>query len=408
MTTAPPRRNTHGGSRLMTVFRKELREIFRDRRTVLGVVIGPLLITPLLFALLGLVTTRQAEKQRAQTYSVGIAGGAAPDLEGALRATPNLRVRPVAQEQAEALIRSRALNAVVMLPPNISTQATRTTSVPVRILQDAGSESSRAASRLLKQAFARMGERVTKERLRARGLPSDYATPFIVTEKGVAGGGSLATLLLSAIVPYTLILGAFTGGIYAAFDQVAGEKERGTLETLLVSPASRRDIVLGKFGAVVGVCLVSSVLSLVGLIIPFVSGFKAFDWLAAGGMRFGAPAVLVVLSVLLPLSVLFAGLLLAVSTFARNQKEAQTYLGSLFPLVLAPAMIGMILGAEGVTWPLALVPILNASLIIKQALAGSYDGAFIALAFAASAAYAAGALAFATRLFQRESVLIKT
>jgi sodium transport system permease protein len=392
----------------MTIFRKELREIFRDRRTVLGVVIGPLLITPLLFALLGLVTTGQAEKRRARTYAVGIVGAAAPDLERALRATPNLRFQSVERQRAEGLIRSRALHAVVVLPPDASVFPRASRTLPVQILQDAGSDNSREASGLLKQTLARLGERAAHQRLRARGLPADYATPFEVTEAPVAGGGSLATLLLSAIVPYTLVLGAFTGGIYAAFDQVAGEKERGTLETLLVSPASRRDIVLGKFGAVVGVCLVSSVLSLVGLVIPFVSGFKAFDWLSAGGVRFGAPAVLVVLSVLLPLSVLFAGLLLAVSTFARNQKEAQTYLGSLFPLVLAPAMIGMILGAEGAAWPLALIPILNTSLIIKQALAASYDGAFIALAFAASAVYAAGALAFATRLFQRESVLTKT
>jgi sodium transport system permease protein len=204
-----------------------------------------------------------------------------------------------------------------------------------------------------------------------------------------------------------LILAAFSGGIYAAFDQVAGEKERGTLETLLVSPASRRDIVLGKFGAVVGVCLVSSLLSIAGLVIPFVSGLKAFDWLARGEVQLSATAALVVLLVLLPLSVLFAGILLAVSTFARNQKEAQTYLGSLFPLVLVPALLGMILGAESASRLLALVPILNAALIIKQALSGSYDPVFIGLAFAASAVYAAAALWLATRLFQKESVLIK-
>jgi sodium transport system permease protein len=208
------------------------------------------------------------------------------------------------------------------------------------------------------------------------------------------------------MLPYILILGAFGGAIYAAFDQVAGEKERGTLETLLVSPASRRDIVFGKFTAVVGVCIVSSVLSLVGFMIPFYSGLKAFAWLAKGGVHLSPAALGVALLVLLPLSVLFAGALLALSTFARNQKEAQTYLGSLFPLVLLPAMLSMFIGTDAGRH-IALVPILGASVIIKQALSGSYDPVFIVLAFAGSVFWAGLALAFATRLFQKESVLIK-
>ena len=170
---------------------------------------------------------------------------------------------------------------------------------------------------------------------------------------------------------------------------------------------SRRAIVLGKFAAVVGVCLVSSVLAIVGLAVPFLSGWKVFDWLAQGGLTLHPAALVVVLIALLPISILFAGALLAVSTFARNQKEAQTYLLTLLPLVMIPALFSMALDSD-VGLPVALVPILNAAIIIKQALNGSYNASFIALAFVASAIYAGGALLFATRLFEKESVLIKT
>ncbi|MCX6377956.1 MAG: hypothetical protein NT023_00535, partial [Armatimonadetes bacterium] len=165
--------------------------------------------------------------------------------------------------------------------------------------------------------------------------------------------------------------------------------------------------VLGKFGAVVLVCIVSSILSIVGLVIPFKSGLQTFDWIAKGGLTLDPMAMVAVIVVLLPLSVLFAGVLLTLSTFAKNQKEAQTYLGTLFPIVMIPAMFSMFMGGK-VALTMALVPILNASLIIKQALNGNYNWAFIGLAFVASVAYAGVALAFATRMFQKESVLIKT
>jgi ABC-type Na+ efflux pump, permease component len=208
------------------------------------------------------------------------------------------------------------------------------------------------------------------------------------------------------LLPYTLAVAAFGGGIYAANDLVAGEKERGTLETLLITPATRRDIVFGKFCAVAGVCLVSSLLSIVGLMIPFFSHLKAFEWLAKGGVHLGPMAVLVTLIMQLPLAILFAGILLALSTFARNQKEAQTYLGPLFIVVLLPSMLSMMIGTE-VARTIALVPIMNASLIIKQALSGTFDPTFIAIAFAASVVYAGIALVAATRLFQSETVLLK-
>jgi sodium transport system permease protein len=294
----------------------------------------------------------------------------------------------------------------VVFPPDAAARLRAREAVPIEILHDAGDEASRGAMGRLQRLLGDVGKDITGARLRERGLPPDFAVPLKVAERPIPGGGGIGLLILGQMLPYILVLAAFTGAISPAFDQVAGEKERGTLETLLVAPASRRDVVLGKFGAVVAVCLISSVLSIVGFAIPFVSGLTVFAWLSQGGVRISPSALAAIGIVILPLSVLFAGLLLAVSTWARNQKEAQTYLSTLFPVVLVPALLSTTIGSE-VSRAIALVPILNASIIIKQALSGTYDPVFIALAFAASAVYAALALAFATRLFQRESVLLK-
>ncbi len=108
-----------------------------------------------------------------------------------------------------------------------------------------------------------------------------------------------------------------------------------------------------------------------------------------------------------PLAVLFAGALLTVSTVARNQREAQTYLGPMMMVIIVPAMMSMITGAEAPK-AMAFVPILNASLIIKQALTSSYDPVFLGLALASSILYAALSVAICTRMFERESVLLRT
>ncbi len=109
----------------------------------------------------------------------------------------------------------------------------------------------------------------------------------------------------------------------------------------------------------------------------------------------------------IPLAVLFAGILMAVSTFARNQKEAQTYQGPLLMAVLLPAMMSTMIGTDAGR-VLALVPILNATMVLKQALSNSIDPLFLGIAVASSVVYAGLALLFATRLFQKESVLIKS
>ena len=128
--------------------------------------------------------------------------------------------------------------------------------------------------------------------------------------------------------------------------------------------------------------------------------------MAKGGLALGPFALPVTLLALLPISVLFAGALLAVSTFSRNQKEAQTYLVTLMPLVMLPAIASMAIGSD-VGLSVALVPVLNAAVIIKQALNNNYNAPFIAIAFVSSLLYAAASLVFVAKLFDKESVLIK-
>jgi sodium transport system permease protein len=318
---------TRRGSRLNVVLRKELREIFRDKRTVFSVIISPLIITPLLIAGIGGIATRQAKKDRVETLPVGIVGAArAPSIQDVLKGPQGLRIENVTQAEAETAIRERRLRAVAVLPPETERLLKENREVRVQILVDVGNQTSQGAARRLQEFFMERGRRLVAKRLVQQGLPSELATPFSVTEKPIAPGGSRASFMLALFLPYVLVFGALIGGIYAANDMVAGEKERGTLEALLVTPAARRDLVMGKFLAVAWVSLVNSVLSVTGIMIPFFVRIPGLDWMAASDLKLGAWSVIVLFLVQLPLAVLGAGTLLAISTYARNQKEAQSYL----------------------------------------------------------------------------------
>jgi sodium transport system permease protein len=276
----------------------------------------------------------------------------------------------------------------------------------VAVLFDQGSDASQDASKRLESLLAERGQRIVAQRLHDNALSSEIAIPFQTTQAPIAEGGKAATLILATFLPYILSLSAIMGSVYAANDSVAGEKERGTLETLLLAPLSRRDLVLGKFLAVAGVALVSSLLSVIGLLWPFYVPLEAFAWMAKDGLTLRPVAIAAIILVQVPLAVLGAGVLLAVSTWSKNQKEAQTYLGPVLAVASVASVMSMLLKAEA-GWPYAFVPVLNAALVLKQALEGTMSGLFIILACVTSLVYAGAALWLAVHLFERESVLLK-
>ena len=155
--------------------------------------------------------------------------------------------------------------------------------VAITILRDTGSQSSQQAAGRLSALFEAYGKRLFAQRLRTGDFLPNSQRLSIVKERGIQGGSSVhADALHHPAVPAGG--SALMGGIYIANDSVAGEKERGTLETLLVSPASRRDLVTGKFLAVACVALVSSLLSLIGLVWPFYVRLPMFEWMSKAGL----------------------------------------------------------------------------------------------------------------------------
>jgi sodium transport system permease protein len=194
-------------------------------------------------------------------------------------------------------------------------------------------------------------------------------------------------------------------------DLTAGEKERGTMETLLSSPARRRDLVFGKFLLILTASLATATLAVLsmGSTFSFLSRFSSPQEHGEGfAILTIHPGTVVAIFVLaLPVAVLFSAVLMTIALFAKSYKEAQSYLTPMTMVVIFPAIAAILPGVE-LTPKLALIPIVNVSLLCKELVAGTYHWNFIALIFLSTCVYAAIALFIAVKMFQRESVLFRS
>jgi sodium transport system permease protein len=244
-------------------------------------------------------------------------------------------------------------------------------------------------------------------------VPDSALKPFDVKQENVAPPEKVGGATFGGLIGYMVILLCLTGGMYPAMDLTAGEKERGTMETILSSPVSRVHLVLGKFFLVLSASLVTAALSVTSMGISFwaVERFHAFDEAGSDAaelqLTLGPGSVLSVFVMVLPLAVLFSAALMTISLFAKSYKEAQSYVTPMMMAVILPAVAAMLPGVE-LTSKLALVPILNMSLLCKELVTGTYHWNYIAIIFSSTCVYAATALFLAVKMFQREDVLFRS
>ena len=273
-----------------------------------------------------------------------------------------------------------------------------------RILFDATDDRSRRAQELAWARLDEWGDTLLAARLRGAGLPATFATPLAVADSSVATAEEAGGYTLGSFLPLILVLMTLLGTFYPAIDMAAGEKERGTLETLLTAPVPATEIVAGKFAAVALIGMAAAVANLASMLLTFQSGI--FRMGAAAELRFTLPpgAALLVFIALIPLAVLFAAAFLGLALRAQSFKEAQN---ALTPAQLAATLPLLVVTLPGIdfTPALALFPVVGVAMFFRELMTGDAPFLASALAILSTAAYAALALAFASRAFGREDVL---
>ena len=323
-----------------------------------------------------------------------------------------MRIVPAKPDYAEE-ISNKQIRAAVEIPEGFDAKLADGEPMTVKIYMYEGELKSGFGADRLQKFFRDLRDRTIREHLEARQLPESLVRPFDIKQQNVAPPEKVGGAVLGGLVPYFVILLCLTGAMYPAMDLTAGEKERGTIETILCSPVSRTHLVLGKFLMVLTASIATAVLSITSMAVSFGVGKKMLLGVAHGAadaalqITMTGKAVVSIFFMVLPLAVFFSAALLAISLFAKSFKEAQSYISPLMIVVVLPAVAALLPGVE-LNATLALVPVLNTSLVSKEIITGTYHWKYIALIFASSCVYAAAAIAIAVKLFQREDVLFRT
>lgn len=392
---------------IFIIFRKEMRETLRDYRTLLIMILVPLIFLPLLLDIMVKLTAAQKQKAAEKVLNVAFCVPDAAELEQRLRLGYRIRLRTDLPAAAAAEgVRNGSIDVAVTAGDDFADRLRANGTAQVTLVH----KSSGSDPAVLERVESIVGEyrdEVRRRRLQALKIDPAVFTPLDVRHSDVSSIKEKLGEALGGFLPYIFVIFCFMGAMYPAIDLGAGEKERGTIETLLVAPAERREIVLGKFLVPLTTGIVSALVSVFGLYMGIRQTGQLPPALLNAVIRLLEwKTIALVFSLILPLAVFFSAVLLSVSIFARSFKEAQSIMMPLNLVVVLPVFAGLAPGLRlnAVT---ALVPILNVSLATKEIIAGTARWPLLLEVHAGLAVLAGLALWFCSAWFRRESVIFR-
>lgn len=382
----------------LVVLRKELRDAFRDRRSLVSILVGALFGPLIVGFMLNRLADRQRDVEEIRVPVVGIAN--APALVDWLRQQPGIDVIP-GPEDAERAVREQQQDIVIVIPDDFAKRFRASQPAPVRIVADGSRSTARPAVQRVRGLLQRYSAEIGSLRLVARGVSPVIATPLDIRNVEVSSAQQRAAMILN-FLPLFIVIAAFTGGMQIATDSTAGERERGSLEPLLVNPAPRAALASGKWLAATSTAMLS-VLITTSLCLAMLR----FIPLQEFGVRFrlGPAQVLALLAAVLPLCPLASAAQTYLATFARSFKEAQSYIGSLILVPMVPGILATIypLGSKPWMYP---IPLLGQHALLSDVLGGKPTSPLMLVA-AAGAALVTAALfvSLTTRLLHKERII---
>ena len=391
-----------------TIFKKELIDTIRDKRTIMMMVIVPILITPLL--MFGLLKFMQYQDQKSEDKVVRIAFYNDSDdlvIENLFLKNNNIKlIKDIPIDSLESMIKADSIDGGIQIPLNFINLISKNIPSEINIYFKSSDLMTKSKKRIQEtlEAYKKI---VLKDRLAILKIDQSVLEPLVVNEIDISSKKETIGKLVGGFLPYIFVAFIFLGAMYPAIDLGSGEKERGSLETLLSSPATRFEITMGKL-VVVSIAGVSSgILSLIGICIPaaFMPGVPA-EIQALVFELLNPNAIFMIILLMVPIAVFFSSLILSVSFYARSFKEAQSLIGPLNMIVFVPIMLSLGPGIE-LNHVTALVPIVNVGLITKEILSGSLEMVYFMETFLSLMGYALVGVRFTVYWFNKENTIFR-
>ncbi len=396
--------------RVRTIAKKELVEFVRDWRTILAILVIPLLLFPLLFILFPLLLASEAAELSAVQVDVVVQADEIPDELQSLLTNASLNLTfedlPVVAELstpegADERLRNGSIDALLRLQTN-------GTVLEYAVLYLSTSEQSLEARGRVFDALSAWEQNETVRRIDAAGLDADETLDPLrwngdVAQSDVATQGEQAGMALSLFIPLVLAVWTFSSAIQPSIDMTAGERERGTLEALLGLPSTRMELLMGKWLAVATITGVGVMLQVAGLL--FAIGYLASsDVISAPSVSLTALAFLI-LAVLL-FAIMVVAFELALAMRSHSVKEAGSILGPAVLIILFPALFTQVINLDGIETFWFAIPVVNVLLALRELLMNRIVYTHVAVWLLSSTFYAFAAAYYAARQFKREDIVV--
>lgn len=386
--------------RIRVIFSKEVKENLRDRRTLSGALLYPL-IGPVLVAVLLTVIGRTVSEQTEKLLPLPVAGAEhAPSLIQFLK--QNGAVIESAPSDPEGAVRAGDYDVVLIIPETFGKDFVAGRSATVRLIMDDSRQSANVSIRRARNLLASYSQQIGSLRLLARGINPAVTAALAVETIDVSTPQSKAAASMLMILPYFIVLAAFIGGLHLAIDTTVGERERGSLEPLLINPVTRRELILGKLGAT----LVFTAIAVIETLLAFYVILNILPTEALGvKISLSLDTLSRIALIAVPMMLLAGAFQMIIATFTRSIREAQNYLSYISIVPALPGMFLAFIPFKMKLW-MMLIPIFGQQLLINQAMRGEAIGVLNTIVSAA-VTFAAGIVLtiVAIRLYERERIL---
>lgn len=392
-----------------TVFKKEGLDTLRDKRSIIAMIVIPMVIFPVIFGVIGFFAVKEVKKAQEQQLKVGIVEPIPENaLVDELRAREDFEITPLAVDtDPKLLIDNDELDLVLDFDEAFNQKVSENGAGEITFSYKSTGHGLILRSRV-QNIITQYSDTLKEERITGLGYSMDFINPVNVTHNDIATKREQLGEVVGGFIPYIFILLCFTGAMYPAIDLGAGEKERGTLETLLCTSVSLKQVIMGKLMLVVCSGLVSAFLSLISMLVGVVfMGPRMGKVMEFIGPVLNASNLLMFFTLLLPLTLFFASALLTLSFFAKSFKEAQSIVSPLVAVVIVPSLFGMMPWMK-LTYVTACVPIMNISLASKAIFSGTVEAGPLAIVYVSLILLAAAGFFTCTKMVAKESILFRT
>ena len=399
---------------ILIVFKKEVKDIIRDRKTIITSIFLPMVLIPLINILVG-GGVEKLQKDITQNIEIALAENSRTDeirelVRNEIIVEDN-NVSLIDIENPVEAIKEDKVRIVLEFEEGYAEKLKENKPFSIKLLYDNTRAKSEGSLSIIKDLINNFNNKLVKERLSKLGLDTDMLEPARVEFANIADTKNGSNMMLSMMLPFMVAILVAVGGISAATDLVAGEKERNTFEPLLATMPDRASILAGKYLTVILFSFVSVIAILIGFVAGYLINPNSMTMGTGeqiGGINIPIPAMILSLLITVVMGMTFAGIQIALSTYARSFKEAQTYLSFLMFAAMIPGYMTMFMQANDVKLYMFLIPVLNTISAFKMVLGGTINYPYLIVALVSSGVYTLITLGIAVAMFKREEVLFRS